>query len=144
MATGIIDSKKAVQFAIYKNGNGNKTLDPLRMQAIILKAVGRIILECINISDKDDGILFLVLKTIHPSCYYINGHCLQILNLRRDTISANFVGIPSKIFLPLKFKYVGTIRIVIFEDSRQPRVDRCCEVIVHDKVFNTVKQLLFH
>ena len=22
--------------------------------------------------------------------------------------------------------------------------DRCCEVIVHDKVFNTVKQLLFH
>lgn len=108
MATGIIDSKKAVQFAIYKNGNGNKT-SILRMQAIILKAVGRIVLECINISDKDDGILFLVLKTIHPSCYYINGHCLQILNLRRDTISANFVGIPSKIFLPLKFKYVGTI-----------------------------------
>ena len=63
---GLSIPKKAVQFAIYKNGNGNKTLDPLRMQAIILKAVGRIILECINISDKDDGILFLVLKNYPP------------------------------------------------------------------------------
>ena len=51
MATRIIYSKKAVQFAIYKNGNGNETLDSLRMQAIILEAAGRIILECINISD---------------------------------------------------------------------------------------------
>ena len=50
MATRIIHSKKAVQFAIYKNGNGNETLGPLQilnLRSDTISAISFVYL-CIN------------------------------------------------------------------------------------------------
>lgn len=72
---GLSISRK-VQFAIYKNGNGTR-LDFADAGNHTLKAVGRSSLSA-STSPIKMMALFPFSKSIHPSCYYINGTVRKI------------------------------------------------------------------
>ena len=129
-----------MQLAAHEYGNGDQAADPLRMQAVVFDAAGRIVLEGVHILDHVD-LFLLVPEYIHPHRNDINGNVLKVSDLRRDTVLADLIGVVRKIFLPIKLKDIRPVCIIMLDDHAQHGVNRGFKVVEHHKRLDTDNEL---
>ena len=106
MRVRVVHTQKSVQFAAHKDRHGDQALDALRVQAVILDAPRRIVLQRVHILD-DIDLAVLISENIHPQRNDLNGKILQVIFFRCDTISANLIGVVRNIACPVKLEDVA-------------------------------------
>ena len=137
----VVHAQKAIELVLAEDGHLGHRLDALGGQTRILLLAARNIFHGLNAVDGHQ-LALPFLQHLQPFPHGLQGHGLEILDLRRDPGGAHLIGVGGRPLIPVDAEHIGPGRLILLADDLQHLVHGGIKVVRQHQLVNALHQLL--